>query len=136
MESSLDPVSVAAAGDSPSQLRGPFLGEVGRPFVVAVHPFAVAVHPFEAFRVEVVHPFGETYQAVEAFPAIVAFLAVEAFQDEEDHCSFDSFEECLVVVAFPAVGAFPVEEGHYSFEGHQDPCWDLEAFQASGAVQA
>lgn len=115
MESSLDLVSVAAAGDSPSQLRGPFLGEVDRPFVVAVLPF-------EAFRVEVVQPFGETYQVVEAFPAIVAFLAVEAFQDEEDHCSFDSFEECQVVVAFPAVEAFLVEEGHYSFEVYQDPC--------------
>jgi len=112
MESSLDPVSVAAAGDSPSQLRGPFLGGVDR-------PFAVAVHPFEAFQVEVVHPFGETCQAVEAFPAIGAFLASKAFQDEEDHCSF---EECQVVVAFPAVGAFLVEEGHYSFEVYQDPC--------------
>jgi len=122
MESSLDPVSVAAAGDSPSQLRGPFLGGVDRPFVVAVLLFAVAVHPFEAFQVEVVHPFGETCQAVEAFPAIGAFLAAKAFQDEEDHCSFDSFEECQVVVAFPAVGAFLVEEGHYSFEGYQDPC--------------
>jgi len=68
-----------------------------------VLPFAVGGLPLEAFLVEVVHPFGETYQVV------VAYQAVEAFQVEEDRCSF---------------------------EGSQDPCWDFEAFLALAAVQA